>query len=220
MFITHNEPKWYSSSGAVSPLESQLLSMIHNEKRFYDFGCRTIISFPNVSLLIKNMPLDNMESYGRIKDLLPVMLGALNGKIFTLNTEKAVQGQSEQLTLANKKINSSLLELSSSLQQDQEKITTVMRKMLEELSIHLPHLGLEDDQEAYILDTIEKAVEQSVDLIHSNETARDVFKQVLSEMHQVTEQQDQLIDTMFKYKTETTKTKEPEDDYAMDVELF
>ncbi len=69
---------------SVPPSENQLVSMLHNEKRFYDFGCRTQINYPNLSVLIKNMPIDDMERYGRIKDILPAMIGTVNNRIISL----------------------------------------------------------------------------------------------------------------------------------------
>ena len=222
MFISeNNEPFWYSSSGAVSPLETQVLNMIHTEKRIYDFGCRTVIAFPNVSILIKNMPIDDMERYGRIKDLFPVILGALNGKILSLNTERALQQQSSEISESNERIKGSLLELSGSLQDNQDKITRVMRKMLDELSMHLPYLGLEEDQEEYILNRIEEAITDSMQLVNSANAIKSIFSTVVNEMSQITEKQNRIINEMFDQKNKLNQNEEDDDQsYSMDVELF
>ena len=219
MFVVENgEHIWFSSAGAVSPLESQLLTMMHNEKRIFDFGSRTVISFPNVSLLVKNMPLDDMERYGRIKDLLPVILGALNGKILTLNAEVALKKQSSKLTNSNDAISNSLMGLSKSLQDNQTKSTAIMREMMNDLSLHLPNLGLEIDQEEYILDRIEQAIEESTKLIDSTESTNEIFSQVLNEMHGLTEKQNQIINEIF--NPDVDEDNDDDNEYAMDVELF
>ena len=220
LFKTDDQPMFFSSTGPVVPLEAQLLEMIHDERRIYDFGCRSVFNFPQVSVLIKNMPIDDMERYGRIKDLLPVILGALNGKILALNTEKALQTQSEQLIIANDNIKNSLLSLTNSLQINQQEITNVMRKMFEELTMHVPYLGLEEDQEEYLLDLVENAVDKSVNLIETNNSTREVFGKVLNEMQIITARQNQLIDLIFQHKVEAEMSKGHDDDYVMDVELF
>ncbi len=69
MVIANNQELWYSSESAVSPLEKELIEMCDKEARFLDFGSRTIVNYPRVSLLVKNMPLDDMKRYGRVKDL-------------------------------------------------------------------------------------------------------------------------------------------------------
>ena len=222
MFVTEDtEPLWYSSAGAVSPLETQVLSMIHDEKRIYDFGCRTVISFPNVSILIKNMPIDDMESYGRIKDLFPIILGAMNGKILTLNTEHAIQQQSTELSNSNQRIKSSLLEVSSFMSENQNRITEVMRAMLEELSIRLPSLGLEEDQEEYILDRIDQAITDSMQLVNSANSIKSIFSTVVNELTHLSERQNQIIAEMYEKTNKLREQKDSHDnDYSMDVELF
>ena len=51
--------------------------MADSTTRFIDFGSRTIINYQDISLLVKNMPLENMGRYGRLKDLLPVLMSAV-----------------------------------------------------------------------------------------------------------------------------------------------
>ncbi len=70
-----------SAEGAIQPIEQELLEQNRDGNRFVDFGRRTIINYPKVSLLIKNMPIDDSGMYGRYKDLLPHILEATNAKI-------------------------------------------------------------------------------------------------------------------------------------------
>lgn len=193
--------------------------MIHNEKHRCDFGCRTVINFPNVSILIKNMPIEDMERYGRIKDLFPVVPGALYHKILSLNTKHALQDQSSKLTESNEKIETSLLDLSGSLQENQERTTRVMRSMLEEPGMHLSYLGLEEHQEKYLLNRIEKAITDSMQLVNSANTIKSIFSTVANEMHQITEKQNRIISEMFTQQSRVQQDDEY-DNFAMDIELF
>lgn len=221
MYVVEKEPLWFSSTGSVSPLEKDLLVMMREDKRFYDFGCRTIINYPNVSLLVKNMPIDDMERYGRVKDLLPAILGALNGKVFTLGAEKIMYKQATDLAVSFDSIKTLLLSLGNSLNDNQKKSTEIMRKMMHELDQFLPKLGLEDDQEAKILDHIEKAVLESTQVNDSGQKMAGTFKMVVAQLHQLLEQQDMFIEEMVqKQYTEQKSDNKEENNYTMDVELF
>ena len=78
----HQQGEVYKSAeGIIQPIEQELLEQNRTGNRFVDFGCRTIINYPKVSLLIKNMPTDDPGLYGRYKDLLPHILEATNSKI-------------------------------------------------------------------------------------------------------------------------------------------
>ncbi len=117
MISEKDSPMWYSSENSpISPLEKELIEMCDKEARFLDFGNRTIINYPCVSLLVKNMPLNDMDRYGRIKDLLPIVLSAVNSKTNTIRTEQALTEQSENLLTSFKKIRNSLFYLGSTIE--------------------------------------------------------------------------------------------------------
>ncbi len=81
-----------SAEGAIQPIEQELLEQNREGNRFVDFGRRTIINYPKVSLLIKNMPTEDLGMYGRYKDLLPHILEATNAKIQDMEeSEQAIE---------------------------------------------------------------------------------------------------------------------------------
>ncbi|CAM3716364.1 MULTISPECIES: response regulator [Pseudoalteromonas] len=80
-FWYHQDAMFYSSEGAIQPIEQELFEKHKDGSRFVDFGRRTIINYPKVSLLIKNMPVDDVAVYGRYKDLFPHILEATDAKI-------------------------------------------------------------------------------------------------------------------------------------------
>ena len=61
---------WFPSEEQISPLEKELITMSNRDQRFLDFGASTLVNYPAASLLVTNMPLDNPERHGRIKDRL------------------------------------------------------------------------------------------------------------------------------------------------------
>lgn len=91
MIITPDAPLFFSSSEQdVSPLEREMFIATHAEGRFCDFGNRTFCNYKLISLLIKNMPMDNPERYGRIKDAVPWILGTADCKAAVLNSKSDI----------------------------------------------------------------------------------------------------------------------------------
>ena len=99
MFIGREERSFYTHDNSeISPLEQEVISTIHdNGKRFIDFGSRTQINYRRVALLVKNMPLDDPETYGRYKDFLPPLVGSNDSKIQSLETEQALIGPTQEV---------------------------------------------------------------------------------------------------------------------------
>jgi DNA-binding response OmpR family regulator len=101
MFITPTGPIFFSQgSQDISPLEKEMFLASHKQGRFCDYGYRTFCNFKLASMLIKNMPLEQPERYGRIKDTVPWLLGATDGKVRTLNEQQSLFAEIEATQMA------------------------------------------------------------------------------------------------------------------------
>lgn len=219
MFFTHDGPRSYCSNGAVSPLEDELLQNMRNQNRILDFEHRTFINYPNVTLLVKNMPVDDPERNGRIKDLLPTALGTLSNKIFTMKAGHAILTQAEELAVSFDQIKTSLLALSNSLRQNQTESTNILRTMQEEMQGFLPKLALEEDQESYILDYIENSSKQSLELGDSTDEINSTFRHVVEALQNLLDKQHRLL-TEIRPKAPSTQKSDKPFSKTSDVDLF
>lgn len=218
----NNQRVCYSSKGVSSPLETDLMSLLQGQDRFHDFGCRTQINYPNISLLIKNMPLENMERYGRIKDLFPSILAAYDAKIRSLNIEKVINEQNIALNQSFQTIKESISDLGNALRNNAHNGFVTLNTMLQELDLKLPGMGLEDDQEQYILGRIEEAVDSVKEISDTGDNISASFQMVIEQLQQLVNQQDVLLEQSNKLhqeQQESMKASEPEN-AGMDVELF
>jgi DNA-binding response OmpR family regulator len=210
---------FYSSThNSVSPIESELVEKLSVEKRFFDFGCRTQINYPNVALLIKNMPLDDMERYGRIKDFFPAMLSTADIKISQIRSQCAVIKQLDETQQAFDRITALLDTIKSSFESNQKQGIRIMRNMLMELDKQLPRMALEEDQEQYILDRVDKAIEEAHSAISSGQQINTSFSTVLENLKELLSQQQQLQASFL--ASEIDEGKDDDEGYEMDVELF
>ncbi len=207
-----------SSHNSVSPMESELIETLASEKRFFDFGCRTQINYQHLCLLIKNMPLDDMERYGRIKDFFPAMLSAADIKITQIQSQRALTAQLNETREAFAVIGGLLETIKAGLESNQKLSVKIMRNMLMELDKNLPRMGLLEDQEQYILDHVDRAIEESYQAITANQQINTSFQAVLENVQELLFKQQHVQEQLF-----TPETSVPANDatgYQMDVELF
>ncbi len=210
---------FYSSNqNDVPPLEQELLNLLKGENRFYDFGCRTQINFQSTSLLIKNMPLDDMERYGRIKDILPTMLAAADSKIGQLNTLYAINKHTQNINLSFSMVSSALNAIKGSISSSHAGGTKIMRNMLVDLDHKLPTLGLESDQEQAILDRVDEAITDAHTTIGATNKITESFDSILENLSFLVDKQQDIQDKISELSKESHLSDE--DGYSMDVELF
>ncbi len=219
MIVVDSQHVWYSSErSAISPLEKDLIEMCDKQARFLDFGNRTIVNYPGISLLVKNMPLDDMELYGRLRDLLPIILSAVNSKITTIRTEESLTLQSENLISSFKMIHNSLYYLGTTIVNNRTQSTAMMKKLVQELNIDFLGMGLEEDQEEFLLTRIDTAIDKAIDEMDAGKEIREALTFVRSNLNNVVDNQKELYQA-FKDSL-ATEVAEQSSDLDDSVELF
>ncbi len=218
----NDEPHWFSSDGQTTPLEKEVLTMLKDrQQRHNDFGARTVIVFPNIAFMVKNMPLDDPDRYGRIKDLLPAMLSTANGKIDNINTFLILQEQSADVTNTFERVNTKLQDLIEKSNNNRQQVEVILKAMLDELQTKVPYMGLEDDQEEYVLNRIDRSI------VEVRETT-DQAAQIFSSIHDVLTDLDELAASQRAVSEQVAESStqhfddghDPDANDAQTVELF
>jgi DNA-binding response OmpR family regulator len=209
-----------SSYNSVSPMESELITRLSSDKRFIDFGCRTQINYPTISLLIKNMPLDDMERYGRLKDFFPAMLSFADTKITQICSQIALKNQLEELQNAYESISEKLLKVKSALEANQNASIKIMRDMMMELDANISRMALDEEQERYIVNRVDNAIDQVHKAASSNKSINQSFEWVLENLKSVLTSQKQIHDFLEQSEVFGEKEGSSAVGYEMDIELF
>lgn len=152
MFVTHNGPLFYAQNQyELTPLEKDMFINIHQEGRFCDFGNRTFCNFKLISLLIKNMPLNDPERYGRIKDAVPWVLGAADGKVGALDLHNTLINQHEKSISNLTSLTQQLGHLKSSLTSTNDSITLSLNSMFSRVARLDKNSELDESEKEYQL---------------------------------------------------------------------
>lgn len=197
---SNGQRHFFSSNEVVKPLEEQLLNAAKNDQRFHDFGGRTVINYPNVSLLVKNMPLDDMNRYGRIKDALPALLSALDAKLTSLVAENMIRLQAEELGGAFDVVKASFDHLNGLMSEKIKSGNQTMSTVLSDLSYNLPGMGLEEDQEEYILDKVENVMDDSSELILAEQEMSQIFDSIRDNLQGLVTKQNRMLEVLIRDK--------------------
>ncbi|KRT55052.1 response regulator [endosymbiont of Ridgeia piscesae] len=217
LISANDELHWFSSQGSISPLEKELIEMNDKESRFFDFGARTIINFPQASLLVKNMPLEDMDRYGRLKDLFPILLSAVNTKINVLATQAALTQQNHELLRSFSQIRGSLYHLAKTILVNRDHSNKLLQDLVHDISYDMMRMGLEEDQEEYLLHRIDSAIEEAMQQMDAGQEISEVFYTINHNLKSVISNQESLVQAFISSQA-SESTEQSEDD--SDIELF
>ncbi|NQZ23662.1 MAG: response regulator [Colwellia sp.] len=219
-----NQEYFFGDEGEVKPLEKQLLYNTISNGRFIDTGCQTLVIFPHIKLLIKNMPLDDEKSYGEMKDLLPVIAGAVNAKIEAIEEQTIAVGHAKKLTDSFQSIKESLVNLASNLNDNSQKCILHLSRMYLDLQESLPGLALEYEQEEVILDLAKNTMGKLTNRLNNTAEINHKLAKVLLTMQGLVNEQNNAVDQIQKDLLSQATVNEleisNEDNSYDDVELF
>ncbi|WNO10146.1 DNA-binding response regulator [Teredinibacter sp. KSP-S5-2] len=147
--------------GMAKDLESQLLTQLKGSDRYIDFGKRTIINFDRVSLLIKNMPIDDAEKYGSIKDNTFSLIQGMNARIIALEDKHRLLEERESLRKLSKDVQVVMMTLQESYQTVMNQIATEVENMSELVQARVPSFALTEGDENFLYEITDQCVTET-----------------------------------------------------------
>lgn len=144
--------------GMAKHLESQLLFQLKDSGRYVDFGPRTIVNYDRVSLLIKNMPVNDPEKYGSIKDNTFCLVQGVNARILALEDRFKLLMEKEALHKLANDVRAVMGSLKIAYQDVMREIAGEVENVAERLEHRLPHLALTEVDEQFIYELSSKLV--------------------------------------------------------------
>jgi len=149
--------QWHQCIGQPSPLEKGLVDILSKKDRIFSFEHRTQFNFDRISLLVKNMPVEDENKYGRYKDLLPFFLDATNACMESIEDRKTIT-ENDQLKSSILIVNEALDEERSLIRESQTILNRILEDLNHTVEDELPTLGLDADQEKFLIQSIEKKI--------------------------------------------------------------
>ncbi len=145
--INGSNPAFFAC--APDSIEAKVLERsLNSTERIINLGIRTIVKSDQMSLLVKNMPIDDENRYGRFKDHLAVLISISDGRLLTIKAQMDVAGQrKEVLSKIILHTEKQIKELNAKITEHDEQSREVMMGMITELESKMFSLGLDEDQE-------------------------------------------------------------------------
>jgi CheY-like chemotaxis protein len=136
------------NSGVVNTLEALALEKACNKTRIFDLGDKTFFNQTNITLLIKNMPKDDPEKYGMLKDLIQTLLIGIELKLDNIFAQQRLQSKRVELFDI---VRSTLDKLDQGFQLVRNRGTENIEKICSDIEKAVDDLNMNELQEDEIL---------------------------------------------------------------------
>jgi len=165
--------------GMAKAMESKLLEELKGAGRFYDFGSRTMVNYNSVSLLIKNMPLDDEVKYGMIKDNIFALLQGIDSKIQSLDLQLSLQREYESQERLVNRMQEGIHHLGSQYRNLTKKIAGVVDQMGATVETAMQTMLLTDEQEVILKAHMDQGRNSVCDLFEEYASMDDDLRKIV-----------------------------------------
>jgi len=164
----------FSDKTNVSPLESDIIELARKKARFFDIGARTFINYDKFSLLIKNMPIEDQNKHGILKDSLGTLCNAIEEKVNALITNDQHKRKEDILTT----VKTALDQVSNAVESIQKNNLNAINTMIEDLDDTIMSLGLLEYQENNIREIAITCLDTTRHIFHKSTIVNEKFDEI------------------------------------------
>lgn len=146
------------ANGMAKDLESTLLSECADKGRYVDFGRRSIMNYGNVSLLVRNMPVNDDKKYGAIKDNVFSLLQGLDARVSALDNVESLRLESQLVVRLAGQMSALMESVDQGYHDVMVRIADVVEDLADGIDSEIQFLGMDEQQERAIQQRMENGI--------------------------------------------------------------
>jgi len=136
-----------SENGRDLPLETSVLNHVSQAGRIFQFKSRCVFNYGRVTLMVNNMPLEDADRCGRIRDNGALLAEGADARLKAIEVELSAQRRRSGIEAALPRVHATLDAVQGNYRRNCYELTQVMVEFQEALMKSYVHLGLTEGQE-------------------------------------------------------------------------
>ena len=167
-----------SPDGRDRPLEVSVMNNVVGMGRLFEFKKRAVFNFPSISLMVNEMPVQEPELCGRIRDHLMIAAEIAQARLDAIDTSEQNRRSQEGVMAGLQRIGQIIQTLDQREQHARVEASTIMFQLQEDLARAFVTVGLTDQQEDTIDSIIKARMEQLLRLYSSGESTQAMLAEL------------------------------------------
>lgn len=172
-----------ASQGDASPLEASVIGHMAGMERIVQFRNRLSITYPRVSLLVSNMPTEDADRCGRLRDHLAVLVESAEVRVDALLAAERAQQRTQRIAAAVEQITGTLDAIDADLRVTRAATSVAVQELTTRLERSYVHLALTESQEEYLAGIVSAGVTGVLDAQLKESGQQDRMTSIVRELH-------------------------------------
>ncbi len=168
-------------------IEEELMNELIGKKRILAFGHRTAFNFERVSLIVKNMPLEDSDKVGRLNDHVASLLNGAEVRTRVIDME----ADKERQIVA--KVRDTLDDIDNALKKVEllfgardAKTAEIIDQLLKQMHGGFANLGLTEEQEEFFVSLVNSSMDKITHLYAASGEVNNYFGRISERLSSIT----------------------------------
>ncbi|MCL4757474.1 MAG: response regulator [Rhodocyclaceae bacterium] len=167
-----------SAKGPNCPLEAAVLAHVRTMGRIFEFRSRSVHNFERLTMMIHNMPLDDPEFCGRLRDHLCIAAESAEARLKAIETEEANQRKEAGIREAVERIAASTSHARDAYLRDRAESTELIVRLEHDFTSMLAHIEMMDREEQTLHRILRSFSERMLEIIDRSEDTQRAMKEL------------------------------------------
>lgn len=172
--------EYFYDDGVKRPIEQEVIENSRHLGRISDFNNRTILNYPHVGLLIRNMPLDDPLRYGIIKDHICYIGNGLEARCKAMIIERYARERTVRIQATATVLQQMIAEMEQAKLEVTRSSSSELQNMLDALLHEFSQLCLTGPEEELLMRLLTGSSDRLHALFRSAADQDQQFQSLLS----------------------------------------
>lgn len=175
----------FSSKGECTPLETSIVGHARGMDRIFQFRDHMAINYPKITLLVPNLPLEDAERVGRLRDHLAIVAEGAESRLLAMESDEQRLTQAEGIVTAVSELSHALEEIEGKQSEQRIRALELANNYLEEIERAFVHLGLSEAQEAELITLAKNAIARFNQVQDDSKSLGEKLQQVSASLQKI-----------------------------------
>ena len=146
--MRHPEPTTTASTqGVCTPLELSILTHARSMDRIFQFHERLIINYPSVTVVVFNLPLQDSDRVGRLRDNLAILSEGIQARLEAIVSDRSRLSQAAGISEVLTDLTATLESIECKQDAHRLSVLGVMNGYISQLEVSYVNMGMSQGQE-------------------------------------------------------------------------
>lgn len=174
-----------SARGEATPLEVSVISRMAEMERIVQFKTRMAITYEHLSILVTDMPVDDAERCGRLRDHLAMLAESAEMRVQAIALGDESERRGRTIAYAIRQISQTLSDLDQAQRQSHVATGLAAAAMTHRLEHAYISASLSEQQENLLSRTVQEGIESILNAQSASIDLQDGMTAVIREMESV-----------------------------------